>query len=64
MKYYFAAVANSVGRGVALQFWDADDMPPLVAENIEILPPRVVQPLSCLRRARRCLALLMYSGCG
>jgi hypothetical protein len=44
MKYYFAAVANSVGRGVALQFWDADDMPPLVAENIEILPPRVVQP--------------------
>jgi hypothetical protein len=44
MKYYFAAVGNSVGRGVALQFWDADDMPSLVAENIEILPPRVVQP--------------------
>jgi hypothetical protein len=37
-------VANSVGRGVALQFWDVDDMPPLRAENIEILPPRVVQP--------------------
>jgi hypothetical protein len=44
MKYYFAAVANSAGRGVALQFWDVDDMPPLRAENIEILPPRVVQP--------------------
>jgi hypothetical protein len=44
MKYYFAAVANSVGRGVALQFWDVDDKPALTAENIEILPPRVVQP--------------------